>query len=337
MVNEIVVRDVIEQNDCAGKKYFYVTSMEGDETVQSRFRLTHAYMIPHEKLILASVAPQDKVLVVNEFYPCDLLIAGTYVHNLSDVSNRDPLCRCGTPMVSDGFDIYCPNDQCPLTLTTRFERLGMQTFSEMETLKYNEETGFIEESATYTDLMNYIQPFAFITNGLFWGYPGGSLEHILLTRSFGNLSLATFLVEPLLRDFIEQFPPPNANSDTFKGANIFYRDMDELIQRRDLDSVRQNVLLRSFLSALGIESLSDDHIRLMVQYEHDIQGMLEPFLLYAYLLTHPGELMTATGMHRLEAATIMEEVRRRRYELFDIFYHYTNNNADVVEAFKNFM
>ena len=329
MQDNIQVRDVIEKNDCAGKKYIYVTAMESDELISSKFRLTSAYMPAHEKLAIASVAPMDKVSVLYDYKPSNPLMVGEYFDNLEDISKRDPLCKCGSLMVSDGFDVYCPNDCCALTLATRFERLAETSFFlNIEFEEGVELQWFNHHDISITDQMYLEKPFMSIQHGLFWGEPGGSLEHTLLTKAPRNLSLATFLVKPLFEDFIEY-----RQTKISKNILNFYGEMDDLINRRDLDSLRQNKLLFEFLWSLGIESLSEDHIRSLINYEKILGNTSDPMVFYAYVFTHPKELIEELGIHYLEASAIYREISRRKYEFCDIFSHYALNEDDVDASF----
>mgnify|MGYP003387235450 CR=1 FL=1 len=336
MIEEIYVKEVIEKNNCAGKKYICVTAMDTDEIISSRFLLTPAYMPPDYKLTIASVSPMDKVKVVYDTHQTSPIIIGEYIDNLSDVKNREPLCRCGTLMVSDGFDIYCPNDRCALTLATRIERLAETNFFKPKQFNFQgEKELFDHHDISVTESLYYQKPFLVIQNGIFWGEPGGSLENVLLKQKMGDISLATFLIQPLFEEFIQE----RYSLDTFEntaGGNIFnfYSEMDEFINRRDYDCERQNKLIYEFLWCLGIESLSEHHIQKILDYERFLDNSIDPMLVYAYLLTHPKQLIDEIGVHPLEAFAILKEISLRRYEFFDIFSYYVRNQEDISIVFR---
>lgn len=334
----ITVREVIEQNDCSGKKHIFVTAIEEDESAVSRFRLTRAYMFPHEKILLASVCPADVVTVVYDYFALDPTLAGEFVSIHSDIGNRDPLCRCGFEMISDGMEIYCPNKHCALTLATRIRRLASTQFTQQEMGYFDPVTGEEKISISINQPVSYYQPFLPISQGIFWGQPGGSLEQIILNRYdlFKDLSLANFLIEPLFRELLENILPLDVNDNhAYLRIEYFYSTMEELTKDRDHNSHHQQMFIYAFMSCLGIESLSSDHIKLMMHYEQNVSGVWTPLLSYAYLLTHPGELVSELGLHPAEATAIVREVNRRSYELSDIFYHYTDKNTDVLETFKH--
>lgn len=335
---QITVREVIEQNDCSGKKHIFVTAIEEDESAVSRFRLTRAYMFPHEKILLASVCPTDVVTVAYDYFPLDPTLAGEFTGIHSDIGNRDPLCRCGIEIMSDGMEIYCPNKHCALTLSTRIRRLATTQFTQQEMCYFDPQTGEEKVSISINQPVSYYQPFQHIAQGIFWGHPGGSLEQIILNKYnlFKNLSLANFLIEPLFRELLESILPLDANdNNAYLRIEYFYSSMEEFVNNRDYNSHHQQLLIHAFMSCLGIESLSDDHIKLMMDYEQNIGGVWTPLLSYAFLLTHPRELVTELGLHPAEATAIVGEVNRRSYELSDIFYHYTNKNHDVLETFRH--
>lgn len=333
-VRDVSVRDVIERNDCAGRKTIEVTAMEEDETISSRFRLTHAYMLPREKLALASVAPMDFVSVAVDNYGHDPLLLGEYVANKTDIQNRDPICLCNTQMVSDGFDVYCPNTSCFLTLEARLNRLGNIVFFSPDAMDFNENLHlFTHQEISFTDSMNFYKPFFPITQGRFWGEPGGSLAHALRNTKCTDVSIATFLIEPYFHNLVSVIGPHFFKSG-IPYANImrFYGEMDEFVNRRDYDSERQNRLYCCLIQSLGIESLTLDHIHDLLIYERLNNQHVEPLLATAWALTHPEEMVREMGLHPLEASAIRLEVKRRKDELYLIFQHYVpmNNDVDII-------
>lgn len=336
----IEVRDVIEKNDCAGRKSFYVTAMASDETIPSIYRMNPAWLPPDTKLALASVAQMDRLRVYHHRHSENLLhngafviMDGDFVENLSDVHLRDHLCRCGTRMVSDGFDVHCPNPDCALTLAARLERLGHTEFFDQESVTSDGELidiGF-GRADNYTQ---FCHPFMFVTQGTFWGAPTVAIEDILLRQSkFEAINLATFLVPDLFDAFLDNpvIPNPVAQSAAIY-AQRFYGWMNETVNRRDFYSPAQNRLWAGFLWSLGIESLKPAYFDMLFTYEM-CQAINDPGVLYAALLTEPKFLVEA-GLHHLEAISIVNEVRRRRFELCDIFSYYALNKDDVLEQFR---
>jgi hypothetical protein len=341
MNNQITVRDVIEYNDCAGKKYISVTSMEEDEIVPSRFLLSRKWMPADHKLGLSAVAPLDVVTVnyhhINGLFN-DPSLVGEYVENLTDVYTRDPLCRCGHRLVCDGFDLYCPNTLCALTLATKINRLGNTVFFDSEVLSHDPSTGEARISLAIGGDPSYSQPFFMITQGMFWGTNVGTLEHTLLTRNFGSLSLATFLIQPLFKEFLEMLSPQDVlDNIAYLNVDRFYDSMDLIINERNINSPQQQLFMKSFLWCLGIEALLEEHVDKMMVYEASYGAELDPLLTYAYVLCNPGVMISDLNIHPLEASAIANEVKRRSHELHDIFYHYTNENHDIVELFSHYM
>lgn len=60
-MSQVRVREVIEENNCAGKKTFYIVVGEDDETNKYKFVMDKNYRLPFDKLYLAAVAPDDIV------------------------------------------------------------------------------------------------------------------------------------------------------------------------------------------------------------------------------------------------------------------------------------
>lgn len=333
MVERIIVHEVMEFNNCAGKKLIDVTDRKQSELVPSRFRLTSAYMFPHEKLMLSTVGPTDEVVIKLNPYTPNVLILGEYVGNLSDIGSRSPICRCGTLTVSDGFDIYCPNDDCGLTLLSRIERLaGVNFFPPESFITENDKLEFLQ----IHDLPYIQTPFAPLLYPKFWIEKRGmTLDYILIKERPCHVSMATFLIEPLFQEFIDNVCPRPAQGYNFlTAAGAVFRHLEEITNRRNYTSVVQNTIIENFIYALGIEALQPDVIRRMVNYEIKLGLTHEVFLSYMYLLTHPRELMTELGVNRFEANAIYTEVFRRKFELFDIFAHYTSTDT-AIDAFRS--
>jgi hypothetical protein len=341
MADVIEVLDVIERNDCASKKSFYVTTRASDETINSLYRISPAWMPPETKLALATVSPMDKVVVHRGILAENLLHNGGFVvfdgdfdQNLSDTHNRDAVCRCGTPLVSDGFDIHCPNLNCPMTLAARLDRLGNTEFFDFESVTSSGE--LIEIGFGPDEQTSYAQPFMCVTQGLFWGVPGGSVEELLLRRGMDLPNIATFLVEPLFAQFLDSLPSNNYMVQMgIAGAQRFYAWMTETINRRDYYSISQNRLIQAFLWSIGIEALKPIFFDRLMAAEMDM-ALNDPAVSFAAILTNQRTLI-GLDFHPVEAAAIVREVHHRRYEIHDIFYHYALNKADVTRSFSQLM
>jgi len=345
MVNEIEVCDVIESNDCAGKKSFEVTSTAEDETFKARYRLNHGWLPPATKLQLATVSQMDKVHVVvtNQFYAHAPLTIGEYTQVLDSTHFRDPVCRCGEFLTSDGFEIYCPNLTCALTLKTRFERLADIQFFDFETVSNDRELVYHPN-----DFDNYTHPFRLLKQGLFWGFPGLTLEEALLRLNGRNTTgmsafmssecnISTFYIPDLFKEFVENGKIPNWLAEqAVRSIDRFYGYMQDSINRRDTDSPTQNMILAGFLWGLGLESIRPLTIQKIFNYEYNI-GFKDPATIYASVLTSYQELINELEMHPLEADAIVNEIRRRKYEIRDIFYHYSLNKDDVTRSFQHLM
>ncbi len=324
--HKITVRDVFERHDCSGKKTVDITALEEDEIVSSRFRLTKAYMFSHDKLMLGTVSPMDEAEVVIDEFPSSPIVVGEYIGNYSDVNTRHPICRCGEPLISDGFDIYCTNDQCGLTLHSKLERLGSTEFFSFQLSGLH---GYDKDTVIITDDPGFTHPFNLLLKPQLWGEGIGSLEAALLKKKPCNISLATFLVEPLFADFIDCINPlqPWLDKTMFQNISHFFGSMDEIIARRDYSNARQNKLIKEFIWSLGIEALKEDVINTMVTYEQSLGWMEDVMVPYAYMLSHPKEMVKELGLHPLEATSITAEFKRRKYEFIDIFSHYSSVGA----------
>jgi hypothetical protein len=262
---------------------------------------------------------------------------GYYIANHSDIRNRTPLCRCQTVLVSDGFDIHCPNPDCPLTILARLQRLGITVFNDGTEETFDHETGLVRMMSVRIDgFSDVTRPFAPILQGLFWGHPGGSLEHILM-HTLKHVPLNSyFLVKPLFLEFTESVLPRTGYAQQhFDGFLQFYADMEELVSRRDVGSHRQNMLMQGFLRSLALEKLTPYLISKMMEYEARLADSRESMLAYAYLLTNSHELVQELDLYPLEAHAVVREVYSRRFELSDIFFYYSQQNEDVPNLFNS--
>jgi hypothetical protein len=342
-VSEVIeVRDVIEKNDCAGKKSFFVTSMGSDESVKSIYQLNSAWMPPESKLELSAVAPLDRVAVVQSLYTPLIVqhdgelvaLAGEFIQNHSDPHLRDPVCRCGQRLKSDGFDIHCPDPYCPLSIVMRLQRLAETQFFDFESVTSDGE--LVHFHLTDEDFNQYTRPFFTVTQSLLWGRPGGLIEDYLLTRPLERPNQATFLIPDLFEDFLENPAiPMHLGQVAVSSIQRFYGWMNETVNRRDFNSHAQNRLLYGFLQSLAIEALRPQFIEAIFTYEAQV-GFTDPVMIYAHILTNVNELVKEIGMHPLEAQAIIREIYQRRYEMHDIFRCYALNKSDVDTTFSKF-
>lgn len=331
------VREVLESNDCAGKKYISITSMEEDEFIKSQFSMTDLYMFPHEKLFLSSVSPQDEVKLIYNPSVNNPLIMGEFVSITSKTENRDSYCLCKSMLVSDGFNVHCPNPACGLTRSTRIKRLADTPFftnkSSLDITDYTS-NGVECPYMIMADNPNLNCPFSIITENRFWGNTSSSLEKILLDTKW-TIDLSTFLIESEFNNFLDNFNISlSRNLLSIKNISRFYDGMRELIDRRDYNSINQNTLISEFIWCLGIESISQKMIEGFLNYEMCFDSVESPLLPYIYLLTHPVELVKELGFHPLEASNIYKEVMNRKYELFDIFAAYSSTDL-MIDTFRN--
>jgi len=306
-MKRIIVGDVFDFNDCGGKKTIDVTDMECMDIVPSVYRMSSNLMLPFQKLALGSVAKEDYVDVELHKFTDDPLIAGEYMYNESYTVDRESTCRCSSTLITDGFDVYCPNEKCGLTLLARLNRLGNTTFLPF----------------SYTGSDYAYTPFKSILDPKLWGYEFDNLDTILLNKTF-DVSLATFLVESLFASFLDHIRTPRAYSnERFQSLYYFFGYMTELINRRDYELEQQNILIKNFIWALGIKNLSPTTINKMLTYEVGMGGGINPLSPYLYLLTRPNAMSGELGIPPIQANLIYQEVYKRRFEIYDIFSNYS--------------
>jgi len=322
--------EVTEVNDILGRKYISVLGRESDELISVTYKLTSRYMIPHEKLMLATVSPEDDILVeINESNdPIDLVV-GEYVGNLFDAQDRPPLCKCGSFMTSDGLDIYCSNRDCGLTVLARLQRLADCRFFAAEQWQFS-----FNGTDNYYDELNE-KPFALILNNKVWNRQGWDIERILLDSGTSHVTLATFLVQNIFRDFLDSTQSWIGGGDAeYKSLNKFYQMMDQIVYHRDYSSVLQNVFIKHLLWSFSIPGLTEDTIEKMVIAEESF-GLLDEVLLpYANYLSNSRALQDDLGVDRQTADWICREFYLRRHEFFDIFTAYSTS-TDMVQLFNN--
>lgn len=340
MRHSIEVHSVIEENTCSGKKHIYITPVDSPHGTCVKFALPNVYMPAEHKLLLASVQPGDTVNILLEDNLSDLSIVGLFTDVKYDQEPPQARCRCGSILASDGFDIYCLNEQCGLTLATRLKRLAqrkffMDAFSNNDPLyvdrpKDLSSVGFGLESAD-------MYPFSLILDPKFWGAHYRNLEEALLDRR-PYLGVSTFLIEDDFRAFIEhQWFTSFSSSYEFCRVGMFYDDMRDFITKRDYANTRQNNLIREFIWGLGIESITPRILNDLVSHEIMTEFDSEPVFYYIYTLLNTRVLQNEIGLHPLEVSAIQREIRMRPYEMYDIFSAYTNDTFAVKQLFSNIL
>lgn len=337
-MSQVRVREVIEENNCAGKKTFYIVVGEDDETNKYKFVMDKNYRLPFDKLYLAAVAPDDivEIIAYDRMYGGD--VYGEFTSIVSMNGLRIARCKCNSTLASDGFDVYCPNDQCGLTLASRIRRLGgMEFFEDNLIFDYLSEVNdnyFI--SKFLSDDPHLRQPFSLVCDPRLWGINYKNLEDALLDKRT-TVNLATFVVEPLFREFIESnYFHNNGYSLEFKNISRFYDNMHALQTSRNCNNEEQNLFMKKFIWSLGIESLTQKHVEKLLVYEMTMEFPDSAFVPYAVVLTSIKEMVDSLGFYHLEAEAIAREVYRRRYEFYDIFSAYSNVEI-MAEVFKNML
>jgi hypothetical protein len=333
MSHSILVRDVHDFNNTSGKKFLTVTSLEDDELIKSQFSMSMAYMFPDQKLFLSTVSPEDTVSVILNTSSFNPLLVGEFTDIISenDIHSREPMCKCISPLMTDGFDIYCTNQQCGLTLYSRFSNLANTSMFSRDSL--SDIANYIppgeDPYMVVNDNPDLDKPFSLLMDPRFWNTGGKSIEDFLLNKTKTPfIDLSTFLIESEFSSFLDSFVNNySQNSYAFRNLRRFYDDMNELVQRRDDTSRRQNKLIVQFINSLGISSLSPEIVSQLLQYERCLGYTQDPLMSYFYMMTHPNQMINELGIHKLEAEAIYREVYSRKYELYDICLAYTNHET----------
>lgn len=363
MYSEIEVKDVLTENDCSGQLQLYVTAQHADEIIASKFRLTPVYMLPHEKLSLVNVLPQDRVTVYapykylpNSPHLEDYLVAGEYLKNNSQSNLYHPQCFCGDLLYSDGSNIECRNLDCTLTLKARLKQLSRTSFFEPPFIFYDENgKSWFDDNGF--DNLNQTNPFSTIMTESFWKYNNNfPLENVLKQYQYhyafehNQLDLSDFLIsdkfEHLLckihyLHLVSQQDPTRASAILhslkvqYKPILNVHSRLKEITHHRDMSCDWQNKLLKAFLKGLGLKTLTDDVIDDLVDNETQYWAMaaLDSFCSLAVLLNTPAELVKTLGYHPIRAHQISQEVSKRQKELCDIFCYYSECKEDVESLF----
>lgn len=330
MTRIVIAREVIETNDISGRKHVDVVARADDEIVEAHYQLTPRYMIPYEKLMLATVSPEDEIFVeINSTGDPFDFIKGEYVGNHFDAHNRDPLCKCGSVLTSDGIDLYCPNRECGLTILARLNRLASCRFFNNAQWSFSFDAMSID-SGEFKE-----QPFAIILNAKTWNRKGWDIERIILDSSIQHVSLATFLVQDQFRAFIDANGSYLDGYDPeSKSLHKFYEMMDQIIYKRDYDSIIQHNFIKNLLWSFSIPGLNEDIINQLIVAEHSMGLIDEVLLPYASYLSDSRAMQDDLGVDRLTADWISREFFIRRHEFFDIFTAYSLT-TDIVQIFNN--
>ena len=340
MGRSILVCDVNETNDCAGKKILRVSSLSHDENHKSYFIMTQSYMFLHDKLRLATVCPGDhvEILLKDNFDNSETI--GEYTSIIFPKDYREAICACGINLVSDGYDVYCPSSACGVTLAARLGRLSEAKFfdgsTESDYLQFLT-NDFTTARALTHDSEYLSKPFKFISDPKIWGKEFITIEEAILKKQ-SHVNLATFLVENEFSNFIDHdYTESHDHSLEFNNISRFFTLMHELVNQRDFQDTSQNDFIKTFIWSLGIQSLTPKHIEDMLVYEMCFDFPGSPFVPYALILTRPSEMVNQLGFHPLEAEAIYREVFKRKYELCDIFSEYSSYEIMQQEIFKNML
>lgn len=330
MSRVVTAREIVEKNDILGRKHISVIGMEEDEIIPITYHLTPRYMIPYEKLLLATVGEDDKVIVdESNIFDYNNLTDGEYVGNMFNAQERDPLCSCGNRLTSDGLDIWCNNRECGLTILARLERLAACQFFEANSWVFPLGNGAILSG----DCLE--RPFELILNPNTWNRPTWPMQRIMLDKNTDRVSLATFLVQNLFQAFIDSSGLRiHGYSAEYKTLGRFFEMMDQIVFRRDYDSNIQNLFIKRFLWSLSIPGLTEDIIEKMVVAEAGFGMIDEVFLPYVSYLTNSAYLQEDLGVERIVADWIVREFYLRRHEFFDIFSAYSTSK-DLIDIFNN--
>jgi hypothetical protein len=203
-----------------------------------------------------------------------------------------------------------------MTLTTRLRRLANTEFFRHR--PYNKTfCGYLVGD------INHNHPFRGLIDPQFWTGYHQSLESTVMGIK-QPISLATFMIESEFRDFIDSSYQINVYKEAeLEQISHFYRAMETFSSQRDQLSETQNYFAHEFLWSLGLESVTDIIIDRLLSYEmcHEPSN---PLVAYSYALTHPYAFAKEMGLHYLEAEAILQEVTKRKHELFDIFACYTS-------------
>ena len=335
----ISVGHVTEENDCAGRKSIFIKDIDYMGEDAGYFELTPLKADPVDKLVLGTVGYLDHVRVT--LYPKPILsfgtnktIFGSFDYICDYRGGREAICQCGANMISDGWTMYCIHPRCPLTIATRLRRLidfdlNDPHFSlDFRTIGPDPDLSFVLEEIGEHTIPN--RPFQLLEDQNFWGSNYGSLEKTLMNKHCYFATQATFLVPSEFERFVvETTPFSNFDTAPFYHVRQFYGEMENIIQRRDYESTHQTHIIRGFLKCLAIEALSDHVIDQLLVYERNIYNVADPFLIYFYALTHPGEMIKSLGVHPLVAQGIFKEIVNRREEFLEIFSAYVVSKSDA--------
>ena len=320
MVIRHQVSEVIETNDCTGRKNYVVVCQEGDEQQRSYFSLPKGFLYGDNRLILSTVARGD-IIEANPPSLFDELFSIGEFHSIVDfLGPRYPTCECGAMLSNTGSDLYCPNNECYLTVTARIEQL-----SRLEMMHIDRESPpiYVPDWALepLSKTPTYVKPFLCFSAPQQWGnYQKLSdvVRHI--NRTLMSIDVAQFYNEDVLSsvfggtDFIRSLPAVLSHK-----LGLFYGLLEEVIERRDYNLPDQNYLVMQILESLGIPGLSAQHIDQMVRYEMLSGHSIDPFGIHAGILTRPQIMIHELGWHPLNANLIYMNVQRMAHHLYAVF------------------
>lgn len=335
----VTALEVNQVNDLWGRKQIEVITQEHDEIIPTTFYLTSRYMIPSEKLALATVAPGDQIEVLfHDTFPVDEVLVGEYVSNHFDPTGRIARCECGRPMVVDEADLYCTNHDCVLTRAARLRQLASSCFFPANAWSFSSDGMF----KTNGGFLEY--PFLLIREPKFWTrfmrtnhlfhVSESLIDTILKHKNAPYITTATFLVQDQFRELIDAVGPafPHHSAE-YKTLSQFYNIMDQIVYRRDYSAILQNDFLVTFLLSLGVAGVTQEVAQKMVVAEATLGMIDEVMLPYANYLTNSMALQDDLGLMRDHADWIVRDVFVRRHEFFDIFSHYSTSK-DVIDIFN---
>jgi hypothetical protein len=275
---------------------------------------------------LTMVSPGDVVRVRVD--PVTPIMRGDFIDIVDSKRSylSAPICRCGGGLVSDGWDVHCSDPLCGITVAHRLTRLAETQFRTVDLV--GALGGYQDDLSEdrFSGFEDTPCPFMGLLSSQFWNAHAPTLADILLTKTFGPVSLSTFLVEPLLEEFVDPMYWLTPPIDPYTRAmRDFFRFFDEILNRRSFMSVRQNLFLSKFLWALDLPSLTPLVIQRIIEYERNVDHDCEVVDLYQHILTHPQEMHVCLGVDIHQANKIASEIYMRRFELVDIFSHYGNH------------
>lgn len=317
----ITIRSITERHDCAGKKTIVIQADEPDSLYAPAYQMSPYLMLPHDRLVLSTMAPTDQVKVDQEVASGHLLdVVGTITEPLFDWHTRDAVCTCHAHLITDGFDLYCPNPTCSLTIAAQLRRLSETRFYTDELWAYD---SVIYPGQSYSVIQDaaWYQPFVSLVEPRFWNRVHTNLETMLTDRKFATVGIENFLVPDQFEQWVEDVYPytPFQNTVDYRAIVHLFDDLYAIHKTRDGNSPRQHYLLQQFLVSLGIESLTLPTAHHLVSYALSQPQALSAYGCLAFLMSRAEEMIGTLHVHPLEARNIETEMFRRKFSFYDIF------------------